>query len=98
MEKSKKKLTREELITIILAKKEELGKTPRKRDMDPDLIGQIRREFGRWCYALEDCGLKHPSKKTLARRDRQHFRHKSQSKDAADCTDVIRSEKPGAEE
>ena len=69
MEQEKKhKLTKEELIVILQNKCEELDKVPTKKDMTPEVIGAIHREFGKWIYALEAAGLRTPSETSLLRR------------------------------
>lgn len=69
MEQEKKhKLTKEELIVILQNKREELDKVPTKKNMTPEVIGAIHREFGKWIYALEAAGLRTPSETALLRR------------------------------
>lgn len=68
------KLTKEEILALMLEKTEELGRAPKKKEMDAAFIGAVRREFGKWIYALEEAGLRTPSEATLQRRRRQSER------------------------
>ena len=70
--KNNKELEQEEartyLIDLINRRAEELGRCPRKSDMDLDEVNMIHKYFGKWCYALEASGQRVPSETTLARR------------------------------
>ena len=68
--------TKEELIKILLTKREKLGRKPKKADIPECLIVEYRKAFGKWCYALEAAGLSVPSEQVLARRRRHKMRHK----------------------
>ena len=56
------------LIELLQRKAEELGRRPRKTDLESEDLGNIRSNFGKWCYALEEAGLTTPSKATVERR------------------------------
>lgn len=68
--------TKEELISYLMRKQEELGRRPKKSDMPDDIKQYYRILFGKWCYALEEAGLSVPSEQTLERRRRQKMRHR----------------------
>lgn len=69
----------ERLIKLMRDKAEELGRRPKKTDMNSKDLGPIKKCFGKWCYALEASGLQKPSPETIERRknkmkkwDRKH--------------------------
>ena len=63
--------TKEELVEFLLKKRDELGKTPTKKDIPEQMRPYYRVYFGKWCYALEETGIVIPSEKTLERRARK---------------------------
>lgn len=72
------------LIKLLQDKNKELGKRPKKCDVDSKELGAIKKTFGKWCYALEASGLAVPSPATVERRankakkwDRKHAAAKS---------------------
>lgn len=77
--KAKKKeypYTEEELRDFLYKKQEELGHKPTKKDIPEEMRPYYRVYFGKWCYALEACGIVIPSEHTLERRARHKNRHK----------------------
>ena len=53
--------TKEELVEFLLKKRDELGKTPTKKDIPEQMRPYYRVYFGKWCYALEETGIVVPS-------------------------------------
>lgn len=80
--------SKEELSKLINERAVELGRKPKRADMDPKDLDQIKRVFGKWCYALEESGQQTPSEKTLERR--KHKREKWERKHHK-----MRGRKPG---
>ena len=68
--------TKEELIEYLLNKRDELGRKPTKKDIPEKMKPYYRVYFGKWCYALEECGIVIPSERVLARRERKKNKHK----------------------
>ena len=68
--------TKEELVKFLLKKRDELGKTPTKKDIPEEMRPYYRVYFGKWCYALEAAGIVIPSQRTLDRRMRHKMRHR----------------------
>lgn len=56
------------LIKLLKDMEQELGRKPKKSDIDNKDLGAIRKCFGKWCYALEASGLQIPSPETIERR------------------------------
>ena len=74
--------TKEELRDFLYKKQEELGHKPTKKDIPDKMRPYYRVYFGKWCYALEECGLVIPSEKTLERRRRHKSRERRAKKKA----------------
>ena len=74
--------TKEELVEFLLKKRDELGKTPTKKDIPEEMRPYYRVYFGKWCYALEETGIVIPSEKTLERRRRHKSRERRAKKKA----------------
>ena len=92
----------ERLIKLMREKAEELGRRPKKSDMDSKDLGPIKKCFGKWCYALEASGLQQPSPETVERRrnkmkkwDRKHAAARERRK--AIYKRALKSEDPDAE-
>ena len=56
------------LIKLLKDMEQELGRKPKKSDINNKDLGAIRKCFGKWCYALEAAGLQIPSPETIERR------------------------------
>ena len=68
--------TRQELIDYLWDIKEKKGSDPVKADLPFGMNQYFRKEFGKWCYALEAAGIRVPSQQTLERRRRKRKRHR----------------------
>ena len=61
-------ITKEEAIAVIQQLAEELGRPPKKSELPDEVSFRIKPLFGKWCYALEEADLRHPSEKVLEKR------------------------------
>ena len=68
--------TKEELLDYLHKLNYELGRKPTKKDIPEKMKPYYRLYFGKWCYALEECGIVIPSERVLARRERKKNKHK----------------------
>ena len=75
MSKKQYPYTKEELVDYLLKKRDELGRTPTKKDIPEKMLPYYRVYFGKWCYALEKIGIVIPSKETLERRARKKAKY-----------------------
>ena len=66
--------TRQELIDYLWNIRKEKGRDPVKADLPYGMAQYFRKEFGKWCYALEEAGIRIPSQKTLDRREHRKRR------------------------
>lgn len=71
--------TKQELIDSLKELYKSLGRIPAKKDVPEDIRGQYKEVFGKWCYALEEAGIRKPSQRTLERRKRH--KDKKQKRD-----------------
>ncbi len=55
-----KGLTREECLTLLQRKQEELGRMPKRSDCTVDEVVRIKAFYGPWPRALEAAGIKEP--------------------------------------
>lgn len=61
-------ITKEEAIVIIQNMAKELGRPPKKSELPDEIKCRIKPLFDKWCYALEETGLKIPSEKVQEKR------------------------------
>lgn len=69
-------VTKEEAIRVMQQLAEELGRTPKREDLPEEIRNRIRPLFEKWCYALEEAGLRIPSEKVQEKR-RKRAEHKA---------------------
>ena len=72
--------TQEELAEYLLRKRDELGRTPTRKDIPEKMRPYYRVYFGKWCYALEKTGIVIPSERTLERRARKKAKYDDRHK------------------
>ena len=85
--------TEEELREYLIAKQEELGRRPTKKDIPDKMKPYYRVYWKKWCYALEACGLKVPSEETVERRNRHKNWHKLKNAAAKEKREELKREK-----
>ena len=90
---STNQITKEEAIAAIRKMAEELGRQPKKSELPDEISFRIKPLFGKWCYALEEAGLRHPSEKVLEKR-----RKRDEHRAAVDRRRKKREAKKQAEE
>ena len=65
---SPSQITKEEAIKQLLELADELGRPPKKSELPEEIRCRIKPLFDKWCYALEEVGLKIPSEKVMEKR------------------------------
>lgn len=70
-------VTKEEAISAMRQLAEELGRPPKKNELPPRIGNRIRPLFEKWCYALEEAGLRTPSEKVLEKRRKRDEHRKA---------------------
>ena len=65
---SPSQITKEEAVKQILELADELGRPPKKSELPEEIRCRIKPLFDKWCYALEEVGLKVPSEKVMEKR------------------------------
>ncbi len=80
--KKKKKIvyTRQQLVDMLWEIKNEKGRPPTRKDLPDGMFPYFRNEFGKWCYALEESGVKPASEAVLERRRRKKEKLKAKHK------------------
>ena len=64
----KKIYTRQQLIDMLWEMKNETGRQPTVKDLPEGMLQHYRSEFGKWCYALQESGIKPRSQEAIERK------------------------------